>query len=64
MKVTTETVRAMLTLQALNVPDDELENITTRLATWLEAMDELEAEIGHLLDHEDPIPPVFPREDY
>ena len=64
MKVTPETVRALLTLQALDVPDAEIDNITTRLSTWLEAMDELEAEMGHLLDNEDPIPPVFPREEY
>jgi hypothetical protein len=64
MKVTTDTVKVMLEMQGLNVPESELDNITTRLATWLEAMQELELEMGHLLDHEDPIPPVFPHDDY
>lgn len=64
MKVTTDTVRALLAMQQLEVPEAEIDNITTRLATWLQAMDEVEAEMGHLLDQEDPIPPVFPREEY
>jgi len=64
MKVTTETVRALLALQELEVPEAEIDNITTRLTTWLQAMDEVESQMGHLLDDEDPIPPVFPREEY
>lgn len=62
MKVTSDTVRALLALQELEVPEDELDNITTRLATWLEAMDAVEAELGPLLNQVDPIPPVFPHE--
>lgn len=64
MKVTTETVRALLALRELEVPEAEIDNITTRLATWLQAMDEVESQMGHLLDGEDPIPPLLPREEY
>lgn len=64
MNVNKETVQVLLGFQGLTVPPEDLDSITTRLKTWLRAMDEIEAEMGPLLDHEDPIPPVFPREEY
>lgn len=64
MNLTTEQVKVMTQLQGLTIPDDELSNIATRLSTWLTAMEQIEAELGEQMNAVDPIPPVFPREEF
>ncbi|TGG94272.1 hypothetical protein E4656_08895 [Natronospirillum operosum] len=64
MKVTLDDVRTLARLQQLQIPDNELENVATRLSTWLTAMEQIEAELGEAMNNVDPIPPVFPREEY
>lgn len=64
MNVTPDQVRILCEMQGLAVPDDEIENIATRLSTWLTAMEQVEAELGDQLNSLDPIPPVFPKEDF
>jgi hypothetical protein len=58
MKLNLEQVRTLIELQGLNVPEDELQNIAIRLSTWLTAMEQIEGEIGHLINQEEPIPPI------
>jgi len=31
---------------------------------WLESMEQIEAELGAEMDGVEPVPPVFPREDF
>jgi hypothetical protein len=64
MRVTHDQVRAMLELQGLRIPEDEIEDVTIRLSTWLSAFMEVEAELGELMDRVDPVPPVYPREEF
>lgn len=64
MRISIEEIRAMARVQQLTIPEDELDNVATRLSTWLTAMEQIEEEMGSTLDHTDPIPPVFPREEY
>lgn len=64
MKITTKEIQTMARVQNLNIPKDELDNVATRLSTWLTAMEQIEAELGAEMDAVDPIPPVFPREEY
>ncbi|MCE8024370.1 MULTISPECIES: hypothetical protein [Halomonadaceae] len=64
MNLSIEQVKVMAQLQGLTIPDDELSNIATRLSTWLTAMEQIEAELGDQMNAVDPIPPVFPREEF
>lgn len=64
MKVTIDEVRTLARLQHLEIPEGELDNVATRLSTWLTAMEQIEDELGAAINDVDPIPPVFPREEY
>lgn len=63
-EISKEQVRALLGVQRLQIPDDEIENVRVRLATWLTALQEIESVLGEEMDLVDPIPPVYPREDF
>jgi len=45
------------------VPDEELEDVATRMSTWLSVLEEMEAELGDEMNKVDPIPPLFPADD-
>ena len=64
MLVTEDYIHAGLALQGLQVPESEIRNIYLRLSLWLRAFDEIEAAIGDRMDGVDPVPPVFPHEDF
>lgn len=64
MQFSTEDIKVLARMQQLNIPEEELDNVATRLSTWLTAMEQIEAELGEQLHQIDPIPPVFPREEY
>jgi hypothetical protein len=48
----------------LEIPDQDLDNVTIRVAALLSAMENIEAELGQEMDAVEPLPPVFPREDF
>ncbi len=58
MKLGKDQIQTLIELQGLHVPSEEIENIAIRLSTWLTAMEQIEAEIGHLINQEEPIPPI------
>jgi len=64
MELSIEQVRMLSELQGLRLPEKDLMNIAVRLSTWLTAMEQIEAEMGDQMNAVDPIPPVFPREDF
>jgi len=64
MELSIEQVRMLSELQGLRLPEKDLRNIAVRLSTWLTAMEQIEAEMGDQMNAVDPIPPVFPREDF
>ena len=64
MEVSIEQVRVLSALQGLKIPEAELNNVAIRLSTWLTAMEQIEAEMGPQMNAVDPIPPVFPREEF
>jgi len=64
MEVTIEQVRVLSELQGLKLPEEDLNNVALRLSTWLTAMEQIEAEMGLQMNDVDPIPPVFPREEF
>jgi hypothetical protein len=64
MDLNSEQVRLLAGLQGLALPDGDLATIALRLSTWLTAMEEIEAEMGAQMNQVEPIPPVFPREEF
>ncbi len=58
MKLGKDQIQTLIELQGLNVPPDEIQNVAIRLSTWLTAMEQIEPEIGHLINQEEPIPPI------
>ncbi|MBX3663515.1 MAG: hypothetical protein KF804_13775 [Burkholderiales bacterium] len=56
--------RALALIAGLEIPEDDLDNVTLRLSALLESMAELEAELGAEMDAVEPLPPVFPGEDF
>ena len=63
VEISKEQVRVLCQVQGLEVPDDELVDIATRMSTWLTALDQIEVELGEEMNGVDPIPPLFPAED-
>lgn len=57
-------VQSMAALIGLDIPESDLEAVTIRLGELLSAMDEIERELGPEMDEVDPVPPVFPRQDW
>jgi hypothetical protein len=64
MKMTEDDIRNMSKAIDLNIPDADLNTIALRLSALLTVMDEMEKELGAEMDEVDPIPPVYPREEF
>jgi len=62
--LTREQTQALALIIGLDIPERDLDNVTLRLSALLESMDEIEAELGAEMDAVEPLPPVFPREDF
>lgn len=59
-----EQTRALALIAGLDIPEGDLDNVTLRLSALLESMEELETELGTEMDSVEPLPPVFPEEDF
>lgn len=59
-----EQTLALARIANLDIPEEDLDNVTLRLSALLESMREIEAELGTEMDAIEPLPPVFPREDF
>ncbi|MDP1674429.1 MAG: hypothetical protein Q8L65_15125 [Burkholderiales bacterium] len=59
-----EQTQALALIAGLQIPAEDLDNVTLRLSALLESMAELEAELGSEMDAVEPLPPVFPAEDF
>lgn len=64
MNIDREHIRLLTGMQGITVPDSELDSIAIRLTTWLSALEEIEKEIGPQINAAEPIPPVYPREEF
>jgi hypothetical protein len=64
MTLTREQVMVLAAAVNLDIPDQDLDNVTIRVAALLSAMENIEAELGQEMDAVEPLPPVFPREDF
>jgi hypothetical protein len=64
MHVTEDYVRSMLALQGVPVPEHEIPNIMLRFSLWMKAFNEIENALGDRMNDVDPIPPVYPHEEF
>ncbi|MGV3627398.1 MAG: hypothetical protein ACO1PN_06885 [Betaproteobacteria bacterium] len=62
--LTREQTQALALIAGLDIPEQDLDNVTLRLSALLDSMAEIEAELGAEMDGVEPLPPVFPREDF
>lgn len=62
--LTREQARLLAQTVGLEIPESDLDNVTLRTAALLAAMDAMERELGAEMDAVEPLPPVFPREDF
>lgn len=64
MSLTRDQVKALAAAANLEIPGKDLDNVTIRVASLLSAMEKIEAELGEEMNTVEPLPPVFPREDF
>ena len=64
MKLTRDQVKLLAGAVGLEIPEEDLENVTIRIGSLLAEMESIEAELGAEMDKVEPLPPVFPREDF
>jgi Asp-tRNA(Asn)/Glu-tRNA(Gln) amidotransferase C subunit len=64
MKLSRDQVKALATAVDLQIPEKDLDNVTIRVSALLSAMENIEAELGEAMNAVEPLPPVFPREDF
>lgn len=62
--LTREQTRALALIAGLDIPEQDLDNVTLRLSALLDSMAGIETELGAEMDAVEPLPPVFPREDF
>ena len=64
MKLTRDQVKVLAAAVGLEIPEEDLENVTIRVGSLLAEMERIEAALGAEMDRVEPVPPVFPREDF
>lgn len=64
MKLTPEQVKLLAATVGLRLPEQDLDNVAIRVEALLSAMEQIEAELGEEMNAVEPVPPVFPREDF
>lgn len=62
--LTREQTQGLALIAGLEIPEQDLDNVTLRLSALLDSMAVIEAELGAEMDAVEPLPPVFPREDF
>ncbi|MFN9489420.1 MAG: hypothetical protein ACK59Y_06550 [Betaproteobacteria bacterium] len=64
MKISRDQARLLAQTVDLEIPEADLDNVTLRVSALLAAMAEMEQVLGEEMDGVEPLPPVFPREDF
>ncbi|HAA90975.1 MAG TPA: hypothetical protein DCS82_04175 [Rhodospirillaceae bacterium] len=65
MKFSKDDIRTMAQAVNLEIEDEEdLKVMAIRLSSLLEAMEEIEKQIGKEIDEIEPVPPVYPTEPF
>jgi hypothetical protein len=64
MDLDREQLLAMARAISLPIAESDVENVRLRLSGLLTEMEAIERELGAAMDSVEPVPPVFPREDF
>ncbi len=64
MELTKDDVRNLAKASNLEIPEGDLNTVALRLSSLLDLMEQIEMELGDEMDKVDPIPPVYPREEF
>lgn len=64
MALTREQLVVMARTVGLEIPEADLDNVMLRLSAMLAAMDAIERELGSVMDRTEPVPPVYPHEEF
>ena len=64
MTLSREQVKLLAAVVDLEIPEHDLDNVTIRISSLLTAMEGIEAELGEQMNAVEPLPPVFPLEDF
>jgi len=64
MELTAAQVREAARVLDLDIPEADIENVRLRLTTMLASMAEIERTLGSKMDETEPVPPVYPREEF
>jgi Asp-tRNA(Asn)/Glu-tRNA(Gln) amidotransferase C subunit len=64
MELTKDDIRNLAKTAALDIPDSDLNTVALRLSSLLLLMNQIDEELGDEIDKIDPIPPVYPRENF
>ncbi len=64
MDISKDQLIAMASAVSLEIPDSDIENVRLRLSGLLTEMEGIERELGEEMDKVDPVPPVYPHEEF
>jgi hypothetical protein len=64
MELSTADLHAMARALDLEIPAKDIENVRARLTTLLAEMAAIERELGSEMDRVEPVPPVYPHEEF
>lgn len=64
LRVTPARVAELAKVVDLSMEPDDIDEVAVRLSALLEDMERIESRLGSRLDQVDPIPPVYPREEF
>lgn len=64
MELDKEQLLAMARAVSLVIPEHDVENVRLRLSGLLSEMEAIERELGAAMDAVEPVPPVYPREEF
>jgi hypothetical protein len=64
MELTKDQLIALAQTISLEIPESDLETVRVRLTTLLTEMEGIERELGAEMDTVEPVPPVYPREEF
>lgn len=64
MSISREETAALARTVGLSIPEADMEDLTARINFFFLAIEELEADLGEGLYRFEPVPPVFPQEDF
>jgi len=64
IEITKEQLIAMARAISLEIAETDVENVRVRLSALLTEMESVERDLGPEMDQVEPVPPVYPREEF